>query len=382
MPGRVGEREAGERFDRRIAGADPGAASRALAAKEEPREHRDVLARGEARIEPAGVGEDADAPAHRVDVHPGGHEVHALHADAAAGGFLQPVAAAQERALARAGGPDDEHQLAGGDREVDRLQHLEVAEGLVQPPDLETRIAILRKKTLQERLTVPPDVLEFIASKMWEFFAYRNPEPALISRLSLVFRDSGMEIKPLLRAIMSSPEFYSAKAERAIYKNPVDFVVATSRQLGIGEMLGDEGRGALRPKVGPLGAINQTMKGMGMQLFYPPDVSGWSQGAAWVSTATMVQRIAWADRLFPSTPESRALLRIDASPLFAGDPSPSGVAKKLVSIFDAPLAESKLRNLAEAARKAMGAGLDERNANTVAASVSRLLFASPEFQFC
>lgn len=36
----------------------------------------------------------------------------------------------------------------------------------IQPPDLETRIAILRKKTLQERLTVPADVLEFIASKI------------------------------------------------------------------------------------------------------------------------------------------------------------------------------------------------------------------------
>ncbi len=36
----------------------------------------------------------------------------------------------------------------------------------VQPPDLETRIAILRKKAAQERLTASPDVLEFIASKI------------------------------------------------------------------------------------------------------------------------------------------------------------------------------------------------------------------------
>lgn len=36
----------------------------------------------------------------------------------------------------------------------------------VTPPDLETRIAILRKKSAQERLTAPPEVLEFIASKM------------------------------------------------------------------------------------------------------------------------------------------------------------------------------------------------------------------------
>jgi chromosomal replication initiator protein len=36
----------------------------------------------------------------------------------------------------------------------------------VQPPDLETRIAILRKKAATEGLTAPPDVLEFIASKI------------------------------------------------------------------------------------------------------------------------------------------------------------------------------------------------------------------------
>ena len=36
----------------------------------------------------------------------------------------------------------------------------------VQPPDLETRIAILRKKSAQERLVAPPEVLEFIASRI------------------------------------------------------------------------------------------------------------------------------------------------------------------------------------------------------------------------
>jgi chromosomal replication initiator protein len=36
----------------------------------------------------------------------------------------------------------------------------------VQAPDLETRIAILRKKAAQEGMSPPPDVLEFIASKI------------------------------------------------------------------------------------------------------------------------------------------------------------------------------------------------------------------------
>ena len=34
----------------------------------------------------------------------------------------------------------------------------------VQPPDLETRIAILRKKAIQDRMSVPDDVLEYIAT--------------------------------------------------------------------------------------------------------------------------------------------------------------------------------------------------------------------------
>ncbi len=36
----------------------------------------------------------------------------------------------------------------------------------VQPPDLETRLAILQKKAAQERMSTPPDVLELIASKI------------------------------------------------------------------------------------------------------------------------------------------------------------------------------------------------------------------------
>ena len=36
----------------------------------------------------------------------------------------------------------------------------------IQPPDLETRIAILRKKAAQERLVAGPEVLEFIASRI------------------------------------------------------------------------------------------------------------------------------------------------------------------------------------------------------------------------
>lgn len=72
----------------------------------------------------------------------------------------------------------------------------------IQPPDLETRIAILRKKAAQERLAAPPEVLEFIASKISSnirelegalirvtAFASLNRQPVDIGLAEVVLRD-------------------------------------------------------------------------------------------------------------------------------------------------------------------------------------------------
>ena len=72
----------------------------------------------------------------------------------------------------------------------------------VQPPDLETRIAILRKKAAIEGMTAPADVLEFIASKIQTnirelegalirvtAFANLNKQPVDLTLAEIVLRD-------------------------------------------------------------------------------------------------------------------------------------------------------------------------------------------------
>ncbi|HVL40475.1 MAG TPA: DUF1800 domain-containing protein [Fimbriimonadaceae bacterium] len=231
-----------------------------------------------------------------------------------------------------------------------------------------------------------PQTAKYLTTKLWEWFAYPNPEPALVEKLATKFRDSGLKVDLLIRDIMMSPEFTSSKALRAIYKNPVDFVVPTMRQLGIGEAMGQslrvEGPNP-RARALPLAAAIQTTRSMGMHLLFPPDVAGWEGGAAWITSATMVERIGWADRLFGVGAPSRGKvqLRFPAFPLFSEDPTPQGAVTRLLSIFDAPLAKEKVPNLVSAAEKASGGRLTAGNANAVAASVSRLIFGSPEFQF-
>jgi chromosomal replication initiator protein len=72
----------------------------------------------------------------------------------------------------------------------------------VQPPDLETRIAILRKKAATERMTAAPEVLEFIASKIQTnirelegalirvtAFASLNRQPVDVTLAEIVLKD-------------------------------------------------------------------------------------------------------------------------------------------------------------------------------------------------
>jgi hypothetical protein len=94
----------------------------------------------------------------------------------------------------------------------------------------------------------------------------------------------------------------------------------------------------------------------------------------------MVERIGWADRLFGIARRGQ-VFRYPAFSLFAQDPTPEGAAKKLVSIFDAPMPKEKMPNLVAAAQRASGGTITQQNANETAAAVSKLIFASPEFQF-
>jgi uncharacterized protein (DUF1800 family) len=231
-----------------------------------------------------------------------------------------------------------------------------------------------------------PRTAEYLTLKIWEWFAYPKPEPALVSRLAGKFRADNLSIKTLLREVMKSPEFYSAKAERAVYKNPVDFCITSLRQLGFSSVLAEAIKADAptqnRGRLAPAQAAYQTMKAMGMQLFFPPDVAGWDSGPAWITSATMVERISWADRIFGvGGGTGRIALRYPAYPVFQQDPTPKGVATKLVSVFDAPIPASKMPNLISAAQKASGGTVTPQNANATAAAVTRLIFASPEFQF-
>lgn len=231
-----------------------------------------------------------------------------------------------------------------------------------------------------------PRTAFYITEKIWRWFVYPEPERSVVEKHASVFRRSGLNIKSLLRSVMLDPEFYSARAARAVLKNPVDFVIPAYRQMGVGGAMsqqlrgfeataGQRGRRALGPSI----QARQSTTGMGMELLFPPDVNGWGSDVQWVTTSTMVERMRFGSLLFVSSNGNPTAY--PAISLFAGDRSPEGVVRKLLSVFDAPVPESKWGPLVAAAREVSGGDVTARTANRTAAAVMRLVCASPEFQF-
>jgi len=231
-----------------------------------------------------------------------------------------------------------------------------------------------------------------ITKKMWEFFAYTNPEPALIERLAQNYRNNGLRGSVLVRSIMEAPEFYSEKCYRRQYKDPISFTVSTLRQLGLGANLNAEIEAAnletdekLRARKitvasrASYGAL-QACKAMGLELMMPPDVAGWNWGTSWISSATMVERMKWSDRIFGSGGTKTPSMRLSVSNIGLDASSAPDLARRLAELFDCNMTEAKIQQLEAAATKA-AAGNFARNQSKVAVSVCRLMFGAPEFQF-
>ncbi len=240
-----------------------------------------------------------------------------------------------------------------------------------------------------DALCAHPATAERLTRKIWTWFVYPDPSPETLAPFVRVFADSRLDVKALLRAIMSSDEFVSPRAVRRSFKNPVDFCVATLRQLGVGEAIGQQAAmggsiGAAKPgraRAGIAAATANAMRSQGMWLLYPPDVSGWKPGEAWVTSATMVERIGWAGRIFGQSARNNLPGGYRAYDLLSPDPTPGGIVDRFASVFDVPLTPAKRALLVGVAAKAMGAeGLTPKNANPVAAAVCRPLFGLPEFQ--
>jgi len=195
-----------------------------------------------------------------------------------------------------------------------------------------------------------PSTAQFIATKLARRFVADHPPRALVDRAARTFRDTGGNIREVVRTIVTSPEFFAPEAHRAKVKSPFEFVVSAVRATGTNMT-------DAQPLV-------MAVRNLGMPLYGCQPPTGYADKAeAWVNTGALLNRMNFAVSLTASRQQRGAGVR----PLQGrGGAGPSITSDALVA---SALAGELSETTAATVRKA-----------TTPSQALALVLGSPEFQ--
>jgi len=190
-------------------------------------------------------------------------------------------------------------------------------------------------------LATHPATARFISYKLARRFVADEPPPALVDRAAATFRKTDGDIREVVRAIVTSPEFSAPEYRQAKVKTPLEFVVSAVRASGA--------------DVRDASALAQRVAQMGMPLYQQQPPTGYKDTAeAWVSTSGLLARLNFA-------------LDLAGGRLRGVAVTPDGIAAE--RLVPAGLSDTTRRTLASES----GQGLDP-------ARMAGLILGSPEFQ--
>ena len=118
---------------------------------------------------------------------------------------------------------------------------------------------------------------EFVAAKIYRFFVREEIEAPLKAELGRIYRESGYQMKPLLKRLFLSRDFYSPATVATQIKSPVQLVVSTYQKMALREV----------PTIPDFGRMTSSL---GQSLFDPPNVAGWAGGRTWITPSTLLNR--------------------------------------------------------------------------------------------
>ena len=135
----------------------------------------------------------------------------------------------------------------------------------------------------------------FISTRLFQFFAadvVDDEGGKVIDAMIDTYLESGYEIRSVLRTLFNSDYFKSERARYARVKGPVEQVVGTIRLAG-----------SFRKPTQGVNEVASQAFFMGQGLFLPPSVEGWHEGAEWIDSGALVERVNFAANEMAKTDE-------------------------------------------------------------------------------
>jgi uncharacterized protein (DUF1800 family) len=158
-----------------------------------------------------------------------------------------------------------------------------------------------------------PATAHHLSSQLAQYFVADQPPPLLIDRLSRVYLETDGNIRAVLAALFTSPEFRSPECYGRKFKTPYQFVVSAVRAAGIAPL----------ENVRPLAA---TLYVLGMPLYGCQMPNGYKNTQeAWLTPDAMIRRISFvtglgAGRLPIDRSPARLAANLDTEPTMMGAP--------------------------------------------------------------
>ena len=228
-------------------------------------------------------------------------------------------------------------------------------------------------------LTRHPSTARFVSTKLVRRFVADDPPPALVDRVARVFRDTDGDIRALLVAIFSSPEFMGPEAYQAKTKTPLEVVASAVRAL--------DGRIDLPAQPAAPGGglvLARQVARLGAPLYEAQPPTGYPDVAgAWVNTGALLARMNFALALSQNRLPG---VRVDlAHALGEVDRArPAAVLDRILSVVLHGEASPRTREVLGAqldSPEIVRATADDRGPrNTDVEKLAALVLGSPEFQ--
>jgi uncharacterized protein (DUF1800 family) len=115
----------------------------------------------------------------------------------------------------------------------------------------------------------------YIARRILAYLEGAEPAGERLEQYAAFLRAQDYELRPFLKKLLLDPAFYREEILGARVQGPVEYMVGMSRRLGL--------------KTPPL-VIAAGAALLGQRVFAPPNVKGWDEGEAWITTASLMQR--------------------------------------------------------------------------------------------
>ncbi len=131
--------------------------------------------------------------------------------------------------------------------------------------------------TLIDLILEQPEAAEHLVKKFWHaFISDANPKPAFVDALSREFRESDYDLKHLYSSVLMSEAFWQEENRLALIKSPATLLIGTARSLDYPKRAWTQ--------------MPSLLAMLGMDLFAPPNVAGWNEGAAYVVPGRLLNR--------------------------------------------------------------------------------------------